>query len=427
MSKEEKKIVVVGLGYVGLPLAVLAKQKKYNITGIVKNSAKAELINKGICPFKEEALSKKLKLFPIETTTDFSVVSDAKIIIVCVPTPVLKNHHPDFEPLISASVKIGQYLSRGSLVILESTVNPGATETVMIPILEITSHLKAGVDFYVSHCPERINPGDKNWNVENIPRVVGSLNEKGLKMTVDFYQSILKSKIKSMESIKEAEAVKIVENCFRDINIAFVNELAMSFNNLGIDVVNVLEGAATKPFAFLKHSPGCGVGGHCIPVDPYYLIDFASKQGFEHSFLSLARKINTAMPEYTINLLLDAIKRIGKKNSQVSVLILGLAYKGNIDDIRESPSFELIRILKEKGIDFDVYDPYIPDKSTVKSIEEALKNKDAILLASNHFEFANLKPKLLFQKGIKIVIDGKNFFDKKEFIKSGIDYQGIGR
>lgn len=427
MIKKNTTVVIVGLGYVGLPLALLAKKKGYKVIGIVKNPKKAELINKGIVPFKDEELEKKLKQYPIIATIDFKVVSEADIVIICVPTPIDERSFPDYEPIILSSLNVGKYLKKGALVVLESTVNPGATETVMAPILELTSHGTAGIDFYVSHCPERINPGDPFWNVENIPRVVGSINKVGLDKTVEFYRSILKGEVKPMNSLKEAEAVKIVENCFRDINIAFVNELAMSFSKLGIDVQNVIEGASTKPFAYMKHLPGCGVGGHCIPVDPYYLIEYAGKKGFNHTFLAMARKINNNMPRYTVDLLLSALEKNGIDKKKAKIAVLGLAYKANIDDFRESPSLDIIKHLEDEGITYDIYDPYISKKSTSKTLEKAIQKKDAILLATNHAEFLKLKPQTLLKNKVKIVIDGRNCLDKAAFTKAGIYYQGIGR
>lgn len=427
MISKTTKIAVVGLGYVGLPLALIIKKKGYEVVGLVKNLEKAKLISNGICPFKDEENSLLLKKYPIKATIDFKKISKADIIIICVPTPVNKNHFPNYEPVISASKNIGQYLKKGALIILESTVNPGATETIVIPTIEKHSKLKAGRDFDISHCPERINPGDNNWDVENIPRVVGSLTKNGLKKTVSFYQSILKGEIKPMDSLKETEAVKIVENCFRDINIAFVNELAMSFAKLGIDLINVINGASTKPFAFLAHYPGCGVGGHCIPVDPYYLIDCASKRGFAHNFLSLARNINNQMPNYTLKLLKEGFKKKGIKKTNAAVGVLGLAYKPNIDDCRQSPAFKIINLLKKEGIKHFIFDPYLLKKSTVNSLEDILKKADALVIVTAHNEFKKLTPEKIIKSKVKIIIDGRNCLDKDLFIKTGIYYQGIGR
>lgn len=421
------KIAVVGLGYVGLPLALLIKKKGYEVVGLVKNQKKAELISNGICPFKDEKNSLLLKKYPIKATVDFKAISKADIIIICVPTPVNKNHFPNYEPVISSSKNVAKYLKKGALVILESTVNPGATETIVIPTIEKYSKLKAGRDFEISHCPERINPGDKKWNVENIPRVVGSLTKNGLERTILFYQKILKSQIKPMGSLKETEAVKIVENCFRDINIAFVNELAMSFAKLGINLINVIKGAETKPFAFLAHYPGCGVGGHCIPVDPYYLIDCAVKKGFTHNFLSLARNINNQMPEFTLSLLKKGFKKKGIRKTNAAVGVLGLSYKPNIDDCRESPAFKIIDLLKKEGIKHFIFDPYVLKQSTINSLEDILEKVNAVIITTAHDEFKKLTPEKIIKSKVKIIIDGRNCLDKESFIKAGIHYQGIGR
>lgn len=320
-----KKIIsIIGLGYVGLPLALLASKKGYKVYGIDIDNKKVDLINNHKSPFVDEEGEKDLLDTNLIATTDSSKIFESEIIVICVPTPVDHDYNPDLGPVISACKSIGTNIdkSRKTLIILESTVNPGVCEEVVIPTLEEITGLKAGIDFEIAHCPERINPGNKKWNVENINRVVGSLTESGLKRASEFYRSILTGTVKEMNNLKEAEACKIVENCFRDINIAFVNELAMSFDKMDIDVVNVLQGAATKPFAFMAHFPGCGVGGHCIPVDPYYLIERAKKAGFDHRFISLARNINNNMPEYTVNLLLTALNKKGLtiKGNKIPVL-----------------------------------------------------------------------------------------------------------
>jgi nucleotide sugar dehydrogenase len=333
---------------------------------------------------------------------------------------------PNLEPVISACESMASFISSGQLIVLESTVNPGVSEEIIIPILEKNSGLKAGKDFYIAHCPERIDPGNSNWDVETIPRVVGSLEEKGLKKAVAFYESILKSKVKPMESLKEAEAVKIVENAFRDVNIAFVNELAMSFQCLGIDAVNVIEGAATKPFAFMPHFPGCGVGGHCIPVDPYYLIDYAKKNGFHHEILSLARKINNNMPKYVIDLLVTKLQKINCKLPTTRVAVLGLAYKPDIDDDRESPAYKIINSLQNFGAKVVAYDPFVKSSSAA-SLESALSGAQAVIIATAHSEFRCLQPADFLKAGVKIVIDGRNCLNKEIFINSDLLYQGIGR
>ncbi len=428
--RQAGRVAVVGLGYVGLPLAVLAAKKGGRVMGLDIDEKKLELIKSGIVPFIDGSLQDDLKDVVgkkngvFEASSDFSKLCGVEYVVVCVPTPVKANHDPDLEPLILACENVGRNLQKGQTVIIESTVNPGACDTAAKPALEKKSGLKAGEDFYFAHCPERINPGDHDWDVENIPRVVGGLDKKSLENAVAFYSSILTSDIKQMGSIPEAEAVKIVENSFRDVNIAFVNELAMSFSRLGIDITRVIEGASTKPFAFMPHYPGCGVGGHCIPVDPYYLIDYAKKNGFHHEFLSLARRINNGMPSYAVSLLISALGGV-KKVERVAVL--GLAYKPDIGDVRESPSFEIINELKEAGFEVASYDPYVFVKGSENNLDSALQNSGAVVVATAHKAFRELTPQYLMSKGIKIVIDGRNCLPKEKFVASGIIYKGIGR
>jgi nucleotide sugar dehydrogenase len=317
--------------------------------------------------------------------------------------------------------------------------------------------MKAGTDFYLAHCPERINPGDKNWNVANIPRVVGATDDRGLELAVAFYRSIITGAVKPMATIREAEAVKVVENSFRDINIAFVNELAMSFDKLGINVVNVIEGAATKPFAFMPHFPGCGVGGHCIPVDPYYLIEYARENGYDHEFLSLARNINRRMPKYTATLASDLLPKKGVAIDGAQVTVLGLSYKANIGDTRESPAFDIIAELEKMGAQVRSYDPYasapsaqhtaaplatavsgrkqspVPDAlferlpSGSDDMQEALAGADAVIIATNHRMFVEADPQLFVDAGVKVIVDGRNCLDSSHIRNLGILYKGIGR
>ncbi|HSE56477.1 MAG TPA: nucleotide sugar dehydrogenase [Candidatus Paceibacterota bacterium] len=427
-QNKSKTIAVVGLGYVGLPLALLA-EKTYTVIGIDTKREKVEKINARIAPFADEALQKELSgAKKFSATTAFSSAAAVKIIIICVPTPVTVEKMPNYEPVESACRELGKYLQRGQLVILESTVNPGVCEELVIPILEQVSGLKAGTDFSVAHCPERINPGDAAWNVSNIPRVVGGFDKRSLKRAVAFYRSILSAEVRPMGSLKEAEAVKIVENSFRNVNIAFVNELAKSFSKMGVDVVNVINGAATKPFAFMAHYPGCGIGGHCIPVDPYYLIAYARKyNGFEHKFLSLACEVNAGMPQYTVDILEKALREKNISIDGATVAVLGLAYKADIDDCRESPSFAIIEELQRRGARVTAYDPHVPKCSDVETLDAALTGKDAVIVAVNHTKFRRLSPNTLKGFGVQVVVDGKNCLPKEQYIQAGLSYQGIGR
>lgn len=426
MKEASKRVAVIGLGYVGFPLAALAAKKGYEVTAVDISAEKVAAVNKGESPLEDEPAAAPEVMARLHATTDFSVIKDIDTVIVCVPTPVHENHEPDLGPLSSAIAAIGAHIRPGHLVISESTVNPGVSDDVLLPLLEQASGLKCGTDFHLSHCPERINPGDPKWKVHNIPRVVGSYDKVGLKRSVEFYKSILEGEIVPMDSLKEAEAVKIIENCFRDVNIAFVNELAMSFDKLGINVKKIIQGASTKPFAFMPHFPGCGVGGHCIPVDPYYLIEYARTQDFEHEFLATARRINNQMPDYTITRLMDGLNEAGLALKGTKVALLGVSYKSNIADYRESPSFKLIELLKEKGADVTVYDPYVLSKSTVKTLKEALTSAEAVLLATNHDEFLAVTPEELVDYGVKVYVDGRNACEPQPFKEAGIVYRGIG-
>jgi UDP-N-acetyl-D-glucosamine dehydrogenase len=421
------RVAVVGLGYVGLPLALLAADKGYEVTGIDTVEEKVSHINEGKSPIVDEYLEKEIKKTKIKATTNITEVRNADILIICVPTPVKDGITPDLGPLKGAVKAAASVMKKGALLIIESTINPGVCDDVVLPLVTSTSGYSSD-DFHLVHCPERINPGDPEWSVRNINRVVGSNTKEGLKRAVNFYESILDAEIKPMATLKEAEAVKVVENSFRDINIAFVNELAMSFQRMGINIENVIDGAATKPFAFMPHRPGCGVGGHCIPVDPYYLIEYARGFGFNHDFLSLARRINSQMPEFTVELMKDTLNDVGLPMKGTKIVLLGLAYKPNVDDDRESPAYEIQKLMKESGAEVIAYDPYIPSKSDADTLDEALCQADAILLATHHKVFNKISASSLINARVKVVVDGRNMFKdrKEEFIKAGIAYSGIG-
>lgn len=418
----KKKVAVVGLGYVGLPLAILARNNGHEVIGIDTDLKKINLIKNGLSPITNEEVAEELKLHPLNVSDQYSKIRDRQVIVICVPTPLMKDESPDYSFLISACESLGKFLNKGQLIIIESTINPGTTQEILIPILEKTSNLKAGEDFYIAHVPERLNPGDVKWQIKNIQRVAGAINQVSLEKTINFYQSIIDAKINPMLSIKEAEAVKIVENCFRDINIAFVNELAMSFSKLGINLQNVIEGASTKPFGFMPHYPGCGVGGHCIPVDPYYLTNYAKKNGFNHKLLLTARKINKSMPNFTVKQLLSLAKRAKLSKQKLSVCILGITYKANIADTRESPSLDIFNLLGKLNIKTTTHDPFLSEKS----LDESLKGINAVIIATAHKEYLSLLPDYFINKGIRIVVDGRNCLNYEKFKGSELLYSGIG-
>jgi len=422
-----EKVAVIGLGYVGLPLAVRAKEKGYNVIGIDLDQSKLESIAKGVSPVVDGFVEDYFLTNPITATDDFTQMADADIILICVPTPVDENFVPNLGPVKGACEAVAKHVKKGALVVLESTVNPGVSEEIVAPIFE-KAGFAVGEDLYIAHCPERINPGDPVWNVTNIPRVVGAFSEAGLDKAYTFYDRVIDGEIRKMKSIREAEAVKIVENSFRDINIAFVNELAQSFDRLDIDIKDVIDGAATKPFAFMPHYPACGIGGHCIPVDPYYLIEHAHKKvGFNHVFMRRARAINNYMPLYTVEKLQDALNEKKLPMNGTTVAVLGLAYKANVDDMRESPSLKIIEHLEKYHANVITFDPYVPEHSTEKSLDDALTKADAVIVATNHKDFIEMDLNKLKENNIKVLIDGKNCLSKEAVEKQEATYSGIGR
>ncbi len=426
-SIRNKTVTVIGLGYVGLPLAIRSLERGYETYGFDLDPKKISAIRKGKSPFKEEFIEERKEyLKKLKATDDAKVIKKSDIVVVCVPTPVDEKFFPILDPLIGASEIIIKNRKKGQLVIIESTINPGICEEVLMPIFS-KAGLKDGQDYHMAHCPERINPGDPKWNVTNIPRVLGASSKKGLEIAKDFYESIIDAPIKLMESIREAEACKVVENSFRDINIAFVNELAKSFDKMGIDVKNVIDGAATKPFCFMAHYPGRGVGGHCIPVDPYYLIERAKESGFDHKFLRVAREINNSMPNYTVEMMQDLLNDAGLPMKGTAIGVMGLSYKANVDDLRESPAINIISELKKKGSKVVRFDPYILNLSDVKNLKTFLAKCQAIILVTNHKEFLEVAPEEYKKNNIVAIVDGMNALLGEKIKKLGIKYHGIGR
>jgi nucleotide sugar dehydrogenase len=424
----KKKVAVVGLGYVGLPtLTTITQTGLYQAVGFDIDKEKVAQIASGHSPITDHQVADFLAHKKLNVSADPQILKDTEIFLICVPTPVDNEYIPDYGPVVGASQTVAKYLKPGAHFVLESTVNPGTCEEIVLPILEKISGLVAGKDFNIAHCPERINPGDPKWNTKNINRNIGSLNPKMNQEIADFYRSfVTQAEVNQVSCLKVAEATKIVENTFRDINIAFVNELAQSFDVLDIDLQETLKAAANKPFAFMAHWPGCGVGGHCIAVDPYYLIRRASKNGFNHRFLKLAREINNGMPHYCVNRLSLALNQVSLPIKGTKITLLGLAYKPNVGDLRESPSLEIEKLLLAMGADLTIYDPFV--NRGAKSLEAALKDAQALVLATAHQEIVDHLPALLKKnKTVKVIVDGRNALDKETIKKMNIIYTGIGR
>ncbi len=425
-----KIVAVVGLGYVGLPVACLVAKHGCFTYGLERNEAVVRQINAGKSHIKDKDLEKAVREVrgKLAATSDpDAALSRADIILVCVPTPVDAGKHPDLGIVKDACETISKYLRKGVLVVIESTVYPGVTDEIVRPLLE-KSGLQAGRDFMLAHCPERIDPGNASFHLANIARVVGGIDDKSCKAAAKFYEGILLAKVTSLKSIKAAEAVKIMENTFRDVNIAFINEIAMSFDKLGIDVMEVIKGCATKPFGFMPFYPGPGVGGTCIPKDPYYLIERAREKGFEHRFVSLARQLNNSMPSYAVSLIEALVASTGKPIEKANIALLGLAYKAEVDDLRESPSLEILRQLSARNKGIKAFDPFAPAKSTCGSLEEAIQDADCVILATNHAAFVKkLTPRFLQEHRVKAVFDARNSLDQEGILAAGLHYKGIGR
>jgi len=459
-----QKVCVIGLGYVGLPLAALCAIKGYNVTGLETNQFAVDKINQGLTHIKDVEVERLVKTGHLtgrlKATTDVNEIASSTIYLICVPTPVDENHDPELLPLYSAVDAVAPFLKKDDLVVVESTVFPGTCEQEVIPRLESLTDMKAGEDFHVAHCPERVNPGDPFWTSENIPRVVGATSEKGVKQAAKFYASILGGgvfdvrSIKSsmnpkfslnddgslnvsqvslgsvtmMRSIRDAEAVKAMENTVRDVNIAFVNELAKISDVLDLDVVDIIDGMATKPFGKGPFYPGVGVGGHCIAVDPEWLKAASKKAGYMPEMIQLARSTNNGMPEYTVSLLQDLLNDRGLPLKGTQVLVLGVAYKKNVDDLRESPFYAVKNLLVKKGAKVDVFDSWIGFENTVESLEEGLKKAKAVLIVTEHSDvIRELKSKDFGSLPLEVIVDGRNCLKAEDIRSQGVLYSGLGR
>ena len=386
---------VVGLGYVGLPLAVEASLQGLNVVGYDINSERVEMINNGLSPIEDistEELSSALKNF--HSTIDSKELSDCKNVVISVPTP-LTDYQPDLSYVIDAAKTVGKNLVLNQVVILESTTYPGTTLEVLIPNLEEQSGLIAGKDFYVGYSPERIDPGNKVWKFKNTPKVVSGMNNDSTKKIKEFYESII-DEIVVVNGTKEAEMVKLLENTYRHVNIALINELAMLCEMLEIDIWEVVNAAKTKPFGFESFKPGPGVGGHCIPVDPEYL-SFKTRQiGKPVRFVELAQEINNSMPTYVVNRVSDLLNSKDKILRNSKILLLGVAYKKDISDMRESPAINIAELLLNKSVQVSFYDPFVQEFSVSgnsinkETDEKAFNNYDMILVLTPHTKFKEI-------------------------------------
>ena len=396
MSKFKYNLAVIGLGYVGLPLAIEAANSKLKVAGYDINESVVDSLNKSISHVEDisdkvlqDALSKDLII-----TSDSNVLGESEYIVISVPTP-LTDYQPDLSYVEAATKSIAENLKKGQIIILESTTYPGTTLEIVKPILEKISSLVAGEDFLLGYSPERIDPGNKEWTFKNTPKIVSGINETSLKKISEFYNSII-DEVVEVSGTREAEMVKLVENTYRQVNIAMVNELAILSNMLDIDIWEVVDAAKTKPFGFQSFRPGPGVGGHCIPIDPKYL-SFKTRQiGQPVRFVELAQEINNSMPNYVISRISELMnkKEILLKNSKI--LLLGVAYKKDIGDIRESPAIDIIESLLDKSVEVSFYDPYVDElivnkQSIFKEQDlEGVSNYDMVIIHTPHTSFNDI-------------------------------------
>ena len=399
MPKQFSKISVVGLGYVGLPLSLQFARSSMSVIGLDLDSAKVDAINSGksyLKHFSSESIAEQVQAGRFEATTDPARISEVEAILICVPTPLDDHREPDLSFVLNTARSVAPYLPEGVLVTLESTTYPGTTEDALRLILEEGSGMKAGVDFHLAYSPEREDPGREDASVKTIPKVVGGFTAKCADLAEALYGQAI-DEIHRVSSCRAAEATKLLENIFRSVNIALVNELKVVYEAMGIDVHEVISAAATKPFGFMAFRPGPGLGGHCIPIDPFYLTWKAREFGKHTRFIELAGEINTAMPNYVVSKVVDALNDQDKAVNGSKILILGLAYKANVDDCRESPSFVLMQNLVSRGAQVEYHDPFVPvipetrehaqlsGKQSV-SIEDKY---DLILLSTDHAEYKN--------------------------------------
>ena len=388
IKKKKAHIGIIGLGYVGLPLAIEFCKTGFQVTGLDIDQEKIDLLSQGKSYINHISVS-NIKYLNQEGkfkgTTNFTLISNLDCILICVPTPLSINREPDMSYIISTAQKISPHLVKNQLIVLESTTFPGTTQEVLIPALEAGSGLKANKDFFMAYSPEREDPNNKEYSIATTPKVIGADNPKSLELANAIYSSIV-NKTVLVSGTKVAEATKLTENVFRAVNIALVNELKVIYEKMGIDVWEVIEACSTKPFGFMPFYPGPGLGGHCIPIDPFYLTWKAREHGITTRFIELAGEINTLMPDYVIQKIIFALNREGKSLKSSRILLLGLAYKKNVDDTRESVTFKIMDLLEEEGAVTDYNDPYIPIIKPTRKYKQFTGKKSIPIKKINEYD-----------------------------------------
>jgi UDP-N-acetyl-D-glucosamine dehydrogenase len=419
LQEKEARVAILGLGYVGLPLAVVFGEAGFNVTGIDPDARKVDALNKGISYIPDvetDAIAALVKSGNLTATTDFSVLKDIDAVSICVPTPLRKTGDPDMSYILSATEELAKYVHKNMVVVLESTTYPGTTREFMLPMLTEKNGLKVGEDIFVAFSPERVDPGREDWTTINTPKVIGGITEACSEVAKAWYSGAIET-VFPVSSAEAAEMAKLLENTFRMINIGMVNELAIMCERLGVDVWEVIDAAATKPFGFMKFTPGPGLGGHCIPIDPLYLSWKMKSLDYNARFIDLASEINTNMPRYVVSRVLEAMNDRGKVLNGSKVLVLGVAYKPDIDDVRESPALDVIALLQNKGAIVSYHDPYIPhihhefdgwEMDSVEDVMQAVEGSDAVVVITDHKSY-NYD---VIVEAAKFVFDSRNALGK---------------
>jgi UDP-N-acetyl-D-glucosamine dehydrogenase len=431
LEKKQARVSVLGLGYVGLPLAVVFAEAGFTVTGIDPDQRKVDTICRGeshIQDISSEQVARLVSAGKLRATTDFSVLQEADAVSICVPTPLRKTGDPDLSYILSATDSLVPFMHKGMVVVLESTTYPGTTREILLPKLGEEKGLQVGQDFFLAFSPERVDPGRKDWTTINTPKVIGGITPACSQVANVFYSQALQTVV-PVTSAEVAEMAKLLENTFRMINIGLVNEMALMCDRLGVDVWEVIEAAATKPFGFMKFTPGPGLGGHCIPIDPLYLSWKLRALNYTARFIELASEINTGMPRYVVTKVQDALndglpgQSSGKALKGSKVLVLGVAYKPDVDDLRESPALDVIGLLKQKGADVSYHDPYIPslkhdswNLQSVPDLASAVRSADCVVIVTNHSCYDY--PALLEQASL--IVDSRNALGKLDRKKTKV-------
>ena len=406
-------IAILGLGYVGLPLATIFAEAGFKVTGIEPDQAKVDLLKEGES-YVQDVPSDKVARFigtgNLTATTDFSVLADADAVSICVPTPLRKTGDPDLSYILDATDELAKFMHTGMVIVLESTTYPGTTREILLPKLSENSGLRVGEDFFLAFSPERVDPGREDWTTYNTPKVIGGITLACSELASFWYQQALETVV-TVSSAESAEMAKLLENTFRMINIGLVNEMAIMCDRLGLDVWEIIDAAATKPFGFMKFTPGPGLGGHCIPIDPLYLSWKLRALNYTARFIDLASEINTGMPRYVVSKVQDALNDRGLPLNGSDILVIGAAYKPNVDDIRESPALDIVGLLRQKGAKVSYHDPYIPkifhddwELESVPDLAESAQSTDCAVIVTDHavYDYENI-----FQQ-TPLIVDTRN-------------------